>query len=235
MTVMSLRATELEFRYRVWFISLSFWLGFSAYFVDHRSTATTLAYAMVGESSGALALVVRVVAWVGTGLVALAALLRTWASSYLASAVVHDQALHTEALVADGPYRRVRNPLYLGTILMAAGVALLASPLGFFIIVVCVPVVLFRLILLEESRLLSSQGESFARYVASVPRLLPSLTPRVPSGGRMQSWKDGLRGEAYMWTFAVAMGVHATTGGWLWFGVVGALGLAIVLIDSRRR
>jgi hypothetical protein len=49
----------------------------------------------------------------------LAALSRTWASAYLKSDVVYASALKTAALVADGPYRHTRNPLYLGNVLMA--------------------------------------------------------------------------------------------------------------------
>src|SRR3989442_13506873 len=41
-----------------------------------------------------------------------AALIRTWASSYLRAAVVYAAEVKTESLVADGPYRQVRNPLY---------------------------------------------------------------------------------------------------------------------------
>jgi len=40
---------------------------------------------------------------------------------YLHSSVVNDRQLHPERLVANGPYRWVRNPLYLGNILLAFG------------------------------------------------------------------------------------------------------------------
>ena len=71
----------------------------------------------------------------GAFLVLLTALIRTWASAYLRTDVVQDPNLRAETVLADGPYRYVRNPLYLGNILLAIGMGLLASRLGFAFIV----------------------------------------------------------------------------------------------------
>src|SRR5205823_5831012 len=71
---------------------------------------------------------------VGASFTVLAALIRTWATAYLDTSVVHDSQLQTEALVASGPYRYVRNPLYLGGLLLAVGFALVASRLGAIVI-----------------------------------------------------------------------------------------------------
>src|SRR5262249_38001759 len=84
--------------------------------------------------------------------------LRSWASAYLRSGIVHDTALHAEGLVADGPFRFVRNPLYLGNILLALGMALLMSPLGALVVVVGQTLFLLRLIRREECELLHSEG-----------------------------------------------------------------------------
>jgi len=67
----------------------------------------------------------------GAVLTVLAALVRTWAAAYLRSEVIHDSKLHGEGLVADGPYRYVRNPLYLGSVLFAVGFAMGSQPPGF--------------------------------------------------------------------------------------------------------
>ena len=47
---------------------------------------------------------------------------------------MRDSRVHTERLLADGPYRYVRNPLYLGNIFMAIGIGLTASRTGFLIL-----------------------------------------------------------------------------------------------------
>jgi protein-S-isoprenylcysteine O-methyltransferase Ste14 len=51
--------------------------------------------------------------WVilGAFLMVCAAFFRTWGTAYLQANVMRDSRVHTEKLLADGPYRRVRNPL----------------------------------------------------------------------------------------------------------------------------
>ena len=55
----------------------------------------------------------RIVIVAGALLVFLGAGLQTWGAAYLRTEVVHDTAQHSQALVADGPFRYTRNPLYL--------------------------------------------------------------------------------------------------------------------------
>ena len=71
-----------------------------------------------------------VVTAIATLALLLAALVRTWASAYLGFYVVYDRDLHSERVVADGPYRYVRNPLYIGTWLLTAGISILMPPGG---------------------------------------------------------------------------------------------------------
>src|ERR1051326_6719675 len=115
-------ATESEFRQRFWLFGGLFGAAFSTSFIDHRPFAMLIARTFGGNVDLAL----RVVLGVSALLVLAAAALRTWARAYLRTDVVHDSAIHADRLVADGPYRQVRNPLYLGTLLMAAGFSLLA-------------------------------------------------------------------------------------------------------------
>jgi hypothetical protein len=60
-------------------------------------------------------------------LLIVAALLRTWASSYLRAGVVYAAEVKTDSLVADGPYLLVRNPLYFANVLMVTGMGAMRS------------------------------------------------------------------------------------------------------------
>jgi hypothetical protein len=108
-------------------------------------------------------------------------------------------------LLADGPYRYVRNPLYFGNILLAIGFGLMASRIGFAILVLDMIVFDYRLILREEAGIAASQGDGFRAYCAAVPRLLPALRPKLPPGGAVPNWRGGLLGEAFMWVMAAAV------------------------------
>ena len=85
-------------------------------------------------------------------------------------------------LTVTGPYAHTRNPLYLGSMLIAAGfaVALLSWPvalvlaLGFAVIYV--PVIA------SEERFLRATFPGFDDYCQRVPRLIPRLTPASHPG-----------------------------------------------------
>lgn len=104
---------------------------------------------------------------------------------------MRDSEVHTEKLLADGPYRYVRNPLYLGNILMSAGIGLMASRIGFVVLSLGMTIFVIRLLLREEAELSRAQGEPYRRYCSAVPRLVPSLTPRVPSAGNAPTGPKG--------------------------------------------
>src|SRR5436309_14456297 len=101
----------------------------------------------------------RIVILSGAFLVFLSAGLRTWAAAYLRTDVVHDTSQHSEALVADGPFRYTRNPLYLATPLMAAGIGVLASCAGFILLILANWIFVYRLIFREERALQKTLGE----------------------------------------------------------------------------
>jgi protein-S-isoprenylcysteine O-methyltransferase Ste14 len=203
-----MRATNFEFRHRYFLIMAIYAVGFSCYWIDHRNAARAL-LSLIGQDNNMFA--IRWLIAIGALLIALGALLRTWAAAYLKSDVVHDTALHSDKLVADGPYRHLRNPLYAGVFLMNAGLGLLASLLGFGVIFFASLVFYGRLLLREEAQLLAAQGESYARFLEGVPCLWPSLTPRLPASGRTPEWGQAFLGEVTIWALAVATLMYAVT------------------------
>lgn len=236
-----MHATEFEFKHRFWFIAGIFWLGFSCYSFDHRNSAAVLARLLlrspVDINSPASAPPLHLIFAFAALLAILAAALRTWAAAYLRSDIVHDHVLHSEGLVADGPFRWMRNPLYDGGILLAAGMGLLASPLGWFVMVFGLLLFYYRLVLREEAALTASQGESFRAYCAAVPRFLPALRARLKSSGAPPRWGQAFAGETFMWGFAASVIAFAITLRIKVFYVVlgvSLLGYALYWVSRRR-
>jgi protein-S-isoprenylcysteine O-methyltransferase Ste14 len=235
---MAWAASESEFRARFWFIMGVFWLGFLLYFVDHKNVCAALSAFIFRHHPGSSAQMDRLIIglfWAGTFLAGWAALIRTWAGAYLRSSIVHDAGLHGEQLVADGPYRHLRNPLYLGNMFLALGIGVLAPRSGFFVIVIGMWIIVYRLIGREEITLLASQGEGYRRYLAAVPRLWPALTPRVPASGAKPNWMDGFTSEMMMWAAALAMAVFTMTENLAYFWAVFGTGMAIYFLQAYWR
>jgi protein-S-isoprenylcysteine O-methyltransferase Ste14 len=210
-----MRATEIEFRARFWFIGGIFWLGFACYSFDHQTAGVALLKLLSRRgfdvNSPAAMRPLHLIFAFAALLCILCAVIRTWAAAYLHSVIVHDHALHSEKLVADGPFRYVRNPLYLGGVLLAAGMGLLASRLGWCVMTFGLLLFYYRLIFREEAALTVSQGESFRAYCAAVPRFFPALRPRVPSSGAKPRWGQAFSGETFIWGFTLAVVAFAIT------------------------
>ncbi len=87
-------------------------------------------------------------------------------------------------LAVTGPYAYTRNPLYLGSMLIAAGfaVALLSRPLALLLAagfaVIYIPVIA------AEEQFLRDTFPGFEDYCRRVPRLIPRLTPAKVQDGQ---------------------------------------------------
>ena len=86
----------------------------------------------------------------------------------------------TETLAVTGPYRLVRNPIYLAGITLLAGIGLLYGPWRVADLVM--PVALFvyfhlAVIRVEEPALRRRFGASYSAYCQRVSRWLPRLAP----------------------------------------------------------
>jgi protein-S-isoprenylcysteine O-methyltransferase Ste14 len=222
------KASAFEFRHRSLIITAIFVLSFSLYALGDESAVLTLLDWLKRWPSVPPAGTARALFGLGALLAFLTALIRSWAAAYLDTRVVHDLELHSTRLVADGPYRHVRNPLYLGSLLLAFAFVPLTSRFGGPLLVGGMTAFVFRLIGREEAELLASQGERFRSYCAAVPRLLPSVVPCLPASGSRPRWAQGLAGEAMMWGFFVALAGFAVT---LDYRVYG-FGVAFALLSS---
>jgi protein-S-isoprenylcysteine O-methyltransferase Ste14 len=220
---LSMKATNWEFTNRALVFGLIFAFTFPLYSLDHQNSTAALANWLGPRLRMDADLVARLLFAFAAFLLAMAALIRTWASSYLHAKVVYAAEVKTDLLVADGPYRRVRNPLYFANVLMAIGMGAMMSRTGFFVATLAMLAFCYRLILREEAELQASQVEQYERYRKAVPRLWPSLRQRIASAGGRARWTEGFKAESWYWGFAAAVVAFAATLNLkLFFGILGA-------------
>jgi protein-S-isoprenylcysteine O-methyltransferase Ste14 len=117
-----------------------------------------------------------VVRWLGVVLYAGGGALRLWPVFVLGrrfSGLVAIQPGHT--LMTDGLYRTIRNPSYLGLLVLSLGWALaFRSLVGVLLVALMIPPLIAR-IRSEEALLRSQFGEEYAAYCARTWRLIPGL------------------------------------------------------------
>jgi protein-S-isoprenylcysteine O-methyltransferase Ste14 len=100
-------------------------------------------------------------------------LLRAYASGYVRK---------NRELTVTGPYAYTRNPLYLGSILIAAGFALALQSWPIALVLAIGFAAIYIPVIASEERFLRSTFPGFEAYSQAVPRLIPRLTPaRQPS------------------------------------------------------
>lgn len=102
-------------------------------------------------------------------------LLRGYASGYVKK--------NTE-LTTTGPYAYTRNPLYLGSILIAFGFALAARNLWIAVALVLLFGVIYGPVIVGEEEYLRAHFDGYEVYAKRVPRLLPRMrAERGETGG----------------------------------------------------
>ena len=123
----------------------------------------------------------------GVPLVLLGALLRVWANGYVGHVKVNNARVGY--LVTGGPYAYVRNPLYLGSLLIGTGLLVIAGRVWFAVITLGCLTIAYRWKILEEEALLRQEApEAYARYARLVPRCLPTRR-RYPDPTGRWSWQ----------------------------------------------
>ena len=80
---------------------------------------------------------------------------------------------HPKRLVAVGPYRYVRNPMVIGTVLFLLGDAILLQSYGIFIYAVVLFLIMHLFVLIEEKSLIKRFGSAYIAYREKTPRWWP--------------------------------------------------------------
>ncbi|MBI2601823.1 MAG: isoprenylcysteine carboxylmethyltransferase family protein [Deltaproteobacteria bacterium] len=99
-------------------------------------------------------------------------------------------------LVVDGPFRWVRNPLYVGNFFIALGIAVFAGVLW----LIALSLILFvfqyaSIVKYEESLLLEKFGSEYEAYKTRVPAWLPKRFPSLKDLDWPESFAPALRSE----------------------------------------
>lgn len=106
---------------------------------------------------------------IGAFVGAIGLLVRAYAAGYL-----HKQ----QVLTTSGPYTYTRNPLYLGSAILAAGAAIaMHSWMSTIILAAYFALVYSMVMKTEEQELRAQHGAAFEAYARAVPLFLPRLTP----------------------------------------------------------
>ncbi len=107
----------------------------------------------------------------GFAFILLGQLIRVSARGYKA-----EHSFESQALVQEGPYRLVRNPMYFGIFLIGLGVVLAVFKWWAAAVFMAIFVIRYiTLIYKEERRLAIVFPRSYKDYCKKVPRILPSL------------------------------------------------------------
>jgi protein-S-isoprenylcysteine O-methyltransferase Ste14 len=94
--------------------------------------------------------------------------IRAWAAGHLEKNL---------ALTVSGPYAHVRNPLYLGTLAVAAGLVIASRRWELGVLFVAVFVLVYLPVVELEEQHLRKLFPDYGQYAQRVPKLLPLLSP----------------------------------------------------------
>jgi protein-S-isoprenylcysteine O-methyltransferase Ste14 len=110
----------------------------------------------------------------GIGYIIAGLLIRLWSNGY---------AIKNDKLTTSGPYAFVRNPLYLGTFLIALGfmfilnVDINGGNVGKLLFLGGLAFMYYKTIQSEQGMLLKKFGKTYENYRSKIPAMVPCLTP----------------------------------------------------------
>jgi protein-S-isoprenylcysteine O-methyltransferase Ste14 len=124
--------------------------------------------------------------------------LRIWASGHIEK---------TKVLATGGPYAHTRNPLYLGSTLMAAGIAVAAASPWAALAAALYYLAFYPSAIRGEAQFLAGRfPEAYCAWAREVPVFLPRLRPAGPRESRF-SWERVGRNREWRTLLAVPLAV----------------------------
>ncbi len=161
----------------------------------------------------------------GFMLIILGEFIRFWGVSIAGSETRTTGRVGGTYLITNGPFAYVRNPLYLGNILLYLGVGVMSMALFPWLLIIALIwfLVQYHVIVRQEEQYLAATfGEEYKEYCAHVGRFIPRLTPyesRNPPPKR-STFAEGLASERRTLQaigIVVLILVVIFVSGWRWF------------------
>ena len=145
----------------------------------------------------------------GAAIAAFGLLIRGYAAGHLRK--------HKE-LAISGPYAFTRNPLYLGSVLLAAGFCVAShSWISTILLVAYLAVFYPAVIRREQAELTALYGAAFVEYAARVPAFWPRVSPAIASPQRF-SWPLYRQNREYEAAIGLAVAMAILWAIMLWRG-----------------
>jgi len=137
---------------------------------------------------------------IGAAVVISGELIRTWAVSYAGSETRTTDGVGGSNLVTQGPFSYIRNPLYLGNIMIYTGIGLMSNTFFPYLQIAGLIYFFFQyycIIFNEEDFLRGKFGKNFELYCSSVNRFFPKFRslPAEIRSDLIFDIKEGLRSE----------------------------------------
>jgi len=155
-------------------VALQFWINAALPSVIWLGAAVGLAYFKKPDGASLLAVRTDAIGWLGGGIVLAGLAVHFWSSATLGRGERQGAAANTP--VTDGPFRYVRNPIYLAGITLLLGVGLLYSPWRAVDLGLPLLLLLYfhmAVVRVEEPELRRRFSSKYEEYCERVPRWLP--------------------------------------------------------------
>lgn len=126
--------------------------------------------------------------------------IRLWGVSWAGSETRTTGKVGGTYLIISGPFAYVRNPLYVGNILIYLGLGIMSFALFPYLQILALIFFVFQYYLIvkaEEEYLFNTFGEQYKKYFENVPRFFPRFTPHRDKSVEQPPFKinEGLKSE----------------------------------------
>ena len=126
--------------------------------------------------------------------------IRFWGVAYAGSLTRVTGSVGAPEVIVAGPFARVRNPLYVGNVLMYIGIGIMSNALYPWLLLAALAWFSFQysqIVTAEEEFLEKEFGAVYLEYKRNVPRFIPHLSVYVNAAQSKQlsNWKEAIHSE----------------------------------------